>query len=248
MLNWWLKPPVGFMSASFLSVVLGVAVSVVAFVSSGNAAVHDDGQKISHGLAEVVKMVESGVAEEVVLAYIKNSPVPKPNADELISLHEAGVPKSVMMALVSKNGASSATAVASAPAESGRVLAKPVYEQPPAAAPSVVYVQPAPVYVQRDPVVVYSAPSYLPSYYDYPYYRSYYSWPAVSLGFSFGHHLFGHHGGHHGLWHHGHHGGHHSFAHHGGHGIFHHGFGGHHGGGHHGHGGGIHHAGHSRHH
>lgn len=203
--------------------------------------------KVSPALTQVVKLSESGVAEDVVLAYIHNSRVPKPNADEIIYLHEAGVSKTVVMALLAKNGASEtagtqpvARAESSTPqGASERVLARPEYAQtsPAVSAPTRVYVEsPPPVYVQPTPPTVVYAPAYPPSYaygyadYPYPYYGGYYAGPSLALGFSFGgHHGFGHHGfGHHSF-------GHHFGGHHSGHGF---------GGGHH----GGHFAGHSGHH
>lgn len=201
--------------------------------------------KVSPAFAQVVKLRDAGVNEEVVLGYIQNSQLPKPNADELIYLHEAGVSKNVLLTLLSKNNGTSKGMVTSAPtaappngvtADAGRILAKPVYAQP-SAAPSVIYVERPPVYVQPQPTVVYSSPIY----YDYPYYHSYYGRSAISVGFSLGHHLLGHHGGHHSF-------GRHLFGHHGGHSFGHggHSFG--HGGHHSGHRGGHHAIGHSGHH
>lgn len=218
------------MKVRFCVVVFVVALTGTAAWNCG-AAVKVEPPAVSPRIAQVVKLVEAGVSEEVVLAYIGSAPAAKPNAEEIIYLHEAGISKNVIMAVVSRNGNGAIPTVA---VESGRVLSKPVYQQPASAAPSILYLPPpAPVYVHREPTVIYSAPSYYDyAYYDYPYYRSYYSWPAVSLGFSFGH-------GHHGLGHiSGHHGGHHWSGHRGG--------GGHHwggGGGHH--GSGIHFTGHS---
>lgn len=186
--------------------------------------------KVSPSLTKVVNLVESGVGEEVLLAYVRNSTVSKPNADEIVYLHEAGVPTPVITALLSKNGISNSSP-SSETGDSGPILAKPVYAQTPSAPASVVNVERAPTYVQPQPTVVY-VPSYAPQYYSYPSYPGYYAGPAISLGFSFGghhgfgHHFFGHHqGGHHFFGGHhlgGHHGGHHSFGH-----------AGHHGGGHH---------------
>lgn len=217
--------------------ILFIAVMVGVFFWSGGAgllqAQETKGEaKVAPGLEKVVKLVESGVGEEVVLAYVRNSPVPKPNADEIIHLHQSGVPSVVITALLSKNGTANASA-ASEPVTSGRILTKPVYEQPASAPASVVYVERAPSYVQPQPTVVY-VPSSTPQYYPYSYYPGYHSSPGISLGFDFGHHGFG-------LGHHlfGHHLGGHLFSgHHGSHAF---GHGGHHGGGHH---GGGHHSGH----
>src|SRR5688572_25587366 len=53
-------------------------------------------------LAQVIKLAESGVDEEVVLAYIRSARIPKPSADDVIYLHQAGLSKRVILAVVSK--------------------------------------------------------------------------------------------------------------------------------------------------
>jgi hypothetical protein len=173
---------------------------------------------VSPGLMPVVKLVQAGVAEDVVFSYVQNSALPKPNADDIIQLHTAGVSDRVVLALLSKKATSGAPAAANNLNGNGSEPAKRVEAQTSAAPPqTTVYVQhPPAVYVQPAPAV-----SYAPSYYTYPYYSSYYSypyysypyyrygytWPSVSLAFGFGHRFspfVGHHfGGHHFAGHHG---------------------------------------------
>ena len=191
-------------AASLLIWTSGAAISLEAQQTPGEAP-----SNVSPDLVKIVKLVESGVSEEVVLAYVRNSPVPKPNADEIVYLHRAGVSTPVLTALLSKNGTSHA-APASEPVNSAP--AKPVYVQSQSAPASVAYVEQPSSYVASQPAVVY-APSYPPPYYTYTYpyysyYPSYYPWPAISLGFGFGYyHGYGHHGGHY-YYGHGYHGGH----------------------------------------
>ncbi|HMJ66253.1 MAG TPA: hypothetical protein VK615_12985, partial [Candidatus Binatia bacterium] len=162
--------------------------------------------KVTPGLAQVVKLVQSGVADDVVLSYVENSELPKPTADDVIQLHGAGVSDRVLLALLSKKP------VATIPTNNGSEPAKSIESPAPVPPQTTVYVQRSPaVYVQPAPAVTYA-----PSYYSYPYsynygsygypYYGYYRWPSVSLSFGFGHgfghhsydHHFGGHGGHHG--------------------------------------------------
>jgi hypothetical protein len=194
-----------------LNVAVAIALCLLAFGSARLLAQETaEASKLPRGLAEVVKLVGSGVGDDVVISYIQNSPVPKPTANDLIELHRAKVPSPVIVALLSKPQ----KPIAEAP-----VAAAPVAETKPAPAvqqvisapaPQTVYVR-QPVYVQRDPVVVYGSPAYYGGgYYGGPgYYRgSGWDWAGFGIGLGLGH-FFGHYG------HHGHFA-HHGFGHHGG--------------------------------
>ena len=187
-----------------------VTLCFLVFVSARTFAQEAGASKLPAGLAEVVRLVGSGVENEVILSYIQNSSVPKPTASDLIELHRAKVPSSVIVALLSKKEKSFAepapAQVASAPAPAPAPAQAPqqVISRPPA---QTVYVE-RPVYVQRYPAVVYAEPYYYPRRFD---------WAGFGIGLGLGHFFghFGHHGhyGHHG-GHHGHYGGH--YGHHGG--------------------------------
>jgi hypothetical protein len=155
---------------------------------------------------EIAKMTEAGVDEKAILSYVEGLPPMRVKADDVIYLHEKGVPSTIITALLQHAAAASAAqqqaataAAAAAPAQAAQ-YAQPA--QP--AAPTPVYIQqPEPVYVSPPPVV-YTVPSY--SYYAgcYPYYsRPYYSRPYFSVGFStgfpfhHGFHSFPHQGFHH---------------------------------------------------
>lgn len=184
-----------------LSIALTVSLCLLVFGSAqlfGQDAVGVS--KLPRGLAEVVKLVGSGVGDDVVISYIQNSPVPKPTANDLIELHRAKVPSTVIVALLSKPQ----KPIAEAPA-----VVAPVPETKPAPAvqqvisapaPQTVYVERQPVYVQRDPVVIYSGPGYYGGY----GYRYGWDWAGFGIGLGLGH-AFSHHGhwGHHGFGHHG---------------------------------------------
>ena len=180
--------------------------------------------QVSPAIAQLAKLQQSGVNQEVMLAFVQNSSVPKPNAEELIYLHEQGVATSVITSLLNRKDAPVA-ATASA-----------------ASAPTVPANQPTPNPAPTEPLIVGSAPSqpqssviyfpasgshYVPRYnesYFAPYFGTYpFVGPTFSVGVGFGHYgHFGHYRGHHGGWRHhqGHHSlhhGHHSASHHSGH-------------------------------
>src|SRR5689334_9043542 len=67
--------------------------------------------RVSPAITQIVKMHDAGVGEDVMLAYVQNSTVPKPNVDELIYLHEAGVSKTVVTTLLSRRDAVAQTQI-----------------------------------------------------------------------------------------------------------------------------------------
>src|SRR5262245_22110656 len=112
-----------------------------------NQAENEAASKVSPDLAKVIKLFESGVGEDVVLAYVRSSPVPKPTADEIVYMHQAGIPSSVIVALLSKNGTANTSAAPEA-VNSAHTATKPAYEQSASTSPSVVYVDRSPAYTQ----------------------------------------------------------------------------------------------------
>lgn len=169
--------------------------------------------RVSSGIAQLAKLRETGLTEEVMVAYVQNSSIPKPNAEELIYLHERGVSSAVITALLKRNDTPAPTVnFAQAPEQ-----AEPV-EQQAASRPIIVGSERA---VAQSPTVIHIgsggyAPryneSYFAPYFGAPYPGSFYSSsaylsPIYSVGRGFGHFgrgHFGHHSGHH----HSRHGGH----------------------------------------
>jgi hypothetical protein len=100
--------------------------------------------KVSPALAEVIKLVQAGVSEDVILAYIANSPnATALTAEEILYLNDLGVSAKVMAALVhsGNNQTNPAPAVA--------------VQQP--SVPTTVTTSPSPV-AQSIPVVTNIAP------------------------------------------------------------------------------------------
>ena len=166
-----------------------------------------DAVKLSPPLVKVARLVQAGIDEKVVVSFVKNNPVLKtPSAEELIYLHDLGVPSSVLGAILTpvKKEASMESSqpagLAPSKPESAVASPTPVPTAPSApvapssnasiavaASPTVVYTTPQPIYVSPPPVTYYS-----------PY-------SSFSFGADSGHH-FDHHfpsfdhfdGGHHG--------------------------------------------------
>lgn len=167
-----------------------------------------DERKLSPLSAKVIRLVQAGVDEKVVLAYVQNNaPKTSPSAEELLYLHELNVPSAVLASLlapskkeemtaaipvatekveVTSNYASVPGVQQSPPQVNGStVISTPVVVTQPAP-PTVVYTQPAPVYVEAPPV-----------YYE--------TRPTISFGFGFGHFGHGYHHGYRGHYGHGRH-------------------------------------------
>jgi hypothetical protein len=184
-----------------LAIILGL--SALLGVASIRAAEGIDASKISPGIAQVVKMHEAGVAPEVLLSYVRETAVPKPNAEEVLYMTDKGIPKDVIVTLLSKKVWSDTPAPQSQPqpqpaATENHSTLPPAVSTAQPATQSVVYVQ------QPAPAVTYvGAPYYYPYYPYYPYY----SYPAVSVGIGFGYGYGWGHGWHGGGWGHSHGGG-----------------------------------------
>ena len=148
--------------------------------------------RLSFGVDEVVKMYQSGVDADVIVNYIENSSVPYHlNAEEIVHLHDIGVPSQITTTLIrhgakvqqQANAASAviqqkATEEAKAASAKVNYYAPAVYAPP---APAVIYTYAYPTYVISYPA--YGYPAYYPSYYSYPRY-SYYSPFYFRYGYS----------------------------------------------------------------
>ena len=177
----------------------------------------DEG-KLSPASMKAVRLLQSGMDEKVVVTYVKNNPAAAaPTAEELVYLHQLGVPSPVLTALLTETRKSAATEIAVAASVPAAASAEKVEVTsnytplPGAPQPAQTQVSgsavisnpvqtPNPVIVQQQPTVVYQpAPVIVappPVVYDPS--------PRITFGFGFGH--FGHFGHHH---HHRHYGRHH---------------------------------------
>ena len=168
--------------------------------------------RLSEGAASVIKLKRGNVNNDVIAAYV-NSKRFTLSADDVVALHQEGVPDAVVTSMLQRSqgqpAAASLPVATSAPTVENALPAQ-TRAEPAQAAPPVTYVQ-APTPVQTvvaapAPVVVYQQPTY--SYYDpywtspvylgfgygyrYPYYNHYYPYrygygygyrPSVSVGF-----------------------------------------------------------------
>ncbi len=171
--------------------------------------------RLSFGVDEVVKMYQGGVEADVILNYVENSSVPYHlSAEEIVRLHDLGVPSPIVTALI-RHGAKVQQQATAAYAQSQQKAAEEAK-----AAPAYVNTYSAPVYTAPPPVVTYnytypeyaytsypvyaysgcySYPRYCysgPFYYrysGYPFRHSYYSYrgcvsyPHFGFGATFGH-------------------------------------------------------------
>lgn len=179
-----------------------------------------DESKLSPASLKAVRLLQSGMDEKVVVAYVKNNPAAAaPTAEELVYLHELGVPSPVLTVLLTETRKSApienvaaASVPVAAPAEKVEVTSnytplpgapQPAQAQVNGSAVISNPVQtPNPVIVQQQPTVVYTQPAPVivappPVVYE--------PRPTITFGFGFGH--YGHFGHHH--HHRGHFGRHH---------------------------------------
>jgi hypothetical protein len=148
--------------------------------------------KLSPAVADVVRLVESGVNEEVVKSYVKNSATSYPlSADDILVLNQRGVPSEVIVAMLTRSGELRAQRV------SAMAAAMPL---PAPAQPGPVYAQSAPAYPAAQSAVYATEPAYPTTYnyyYPYPNYGySYWNYPTYSSWWwtpSWGYYPYGHH-------------------------------------------------------
>jgi hypothetical protein len=165
-----------------------------------------DESKLSPASLKVARLLQSGMDEKVVVAYVKNSPAgAAPTAEELVYLHQLGVPSPVLTALLTETQKAATTEVVAAAtpvaAPPERVEVTSNYTPIPGA-PQPVQAQvvgsavisspaPPPIVVQQQPTVVYAQPAPVivetpPVIYDIR--------PTITFGFGFGHYGYGHYG------------------------------------------------------
>ena len=210
-----------------LPVALALAGAVSTFAADASVSVETkrpmpatntiDETKLSPASLKVARMLQSGMDEKVVVAYVKNNPAPAaPTAEELVYLHQLGVPSPVLTALLTETTKAPITEIAAAPAGPAVPVAAPAEKvevtsnyTPLPGAPQPVQTQvngsavisnpvpvqaPAPVVVQQQPTVVYTQPA--PVVVEAPPAVIYEPRPVITFGFGFGHYGHYHHGGH----------------------------------------------------
>ena len=161
--------------------------------------------KLSFGVDEVVKMHQNGVEPDVVMNYVENSNVPYHlSAEEIVRLHDLGVPSPIITAMI-RHGAQvqqqaaaayaqsqqRAAEAAQAASASANTYSAPVYSPPP---PTVNYNYAYPQYVYSGYPAYYSYPGYCyssPFYFSfsYPGYRHFYGGFSSYPRFGFGGHV-----------------------------------------------------------
>jgi len=218
---------------SFLTV-LGSAwvLAFGAITKSDSASQTESPPKLPHGVAEVLKLSQAKVGEDIISSYIQNSgAVFNLSPSDILYLKEQGVSERIVSQMLDQrkrraeaNAQPSAAMAQSQPASTYAAASAP------APAPAPTYFPSSLVYVTAQPATTYPYYGYSPYYYG-PYYGGYYGYPYYPFfGFGFGGYgRYGYYGGYRGYYG-GYHGGYGGY--HGGYGGSHGGFGGSHGGGH----------------
>jgi hypothetical protein len=150
--------------------------------------------KLSFGVDDIVKMVQRGVELEIVLTYIENSTIPYYlKAEEIVYLHDLGVPSTIVTALIRHGGnlrkeqaqiarqtaaswgsvstQTAGDATVSQPAQTSYTYNYSVASYPACVSP--------PSYVDTAPV--YNPFPYRGSYLHRPYFRSYLRYPRYGF-------------------------------------------------------------------
>ncbi len=138
---------------------------------------------VSPSTAEVLRLWDAGTDAGVIKTYIDNSPAMAPlGAEEVVALHEHGVPSDLIAEMIRRGGQSRAQLTQAAPAQAPAQSTPAPATLPPAvssAAPATTYADPtqpaAPTYTYVYPYPAYPVyPSY--SYFGVGVYSPYY-WP-----------------------------------------------------------------------
>ena len=152
--------------------------------------------KLPYGVADVLKLTQAQVSEDIVLNYVLNSgTVYNLGPKDIIYLRNQGVSDRVVTTMMNQRNrvAEESAQQAAAQAASQPQGPFPVYSDPNAPPGPPLY---APVYVEPPPppeppastvYVVPATPAFAPYYGGYyPYYGGYYA-PGVSFVYTFGH-------------------------------------------------------------
>lgn len=110
----------------------------------------------SPGIAEIVKLAQAGVEQDVLLAYVENSQVAyNPTADELVYLHDVGIQPKIVTAIIQQGNLLRDQAAKAALAAAGNQTTPPASLAPP---PTPAAESPVP------PTAPNAAPAYNPGY------------------------------------------------------------------------------------
>jgi len=121
-----------------------VATSTVAAKEKDEASAPMLPEDLSPGMAEIIKLAQAHVSDEVLLAYIKNSSMQyAPSADEIVYLSDLGISDNVMTELIQHGKSVGEIAKNSAPAQSIASSPAPA-ANPPAPSYTVAAEAPAP--------------------------------------------------------------------------------------------------------
>jgi hypothetical protein len=158
----------------------------------------DSPPKLPYGVAEVLKLSQAHVSEDVISAYVQNSgTVYNLGLSDIVYLEKQGVSERIVNQMLEQRNK---LAAASAPPSAAVAPSQPVYAYtaapttaPSSTAPAATYVPSSSTYVTSDPAPAYPYYGYGPYYYG-PYYGGYYGYPYFGFGFG-GYGRYGYYGG-----------------------------------------------------
>ncbi len=149
-------------NAKWLALIAGVTIpllSATAQTPAGQAA-----PNLSPGAAEVVKLAQAGMGDDVIVSYIRNSSIPfNLSADQILYLKDIGLSSQSITEMLNRDKALGSVAVAPAPAAPTPTAVAPVATAP-APAPAYVSSPPADVTYFYNDLAPYGAWVELPGY------------------------------------------------------------------------------------
>ena len=198
-------------TALVLSALTVAAKDATTVITKPAASATSTGVQLSFGVAEVLKLSQAKVADDTILAFIRNSGNRYGlSAEQIVYLRQQGVSEAVLKAMLNRPGAKLAVTMPTTPTvppAASTASTKPVSrgDSTPVKGATLLMsltanTEPVATKVQSVPVKTYY---YAPYYYGPPYYYPYfyYGYPPVSFsfgwggGWGWGYHGGGYHGG-----------------------------------------------------
>ena len=191
---------------SFLPVLASAWVLAFGAVAkSDSASQMESPSELPYGVAEVLKLSQAKVGDDIISSYIQNSgTVYNLDPSDIVYLKEQGVSERIVNQMLEQR---KRLAAASAQPSAAVAQSRPAYTSaapapaPTSVAPAPTYVPSSTTYVISDPAPAYPYYGYSPYYYG-PYYGGYYGYQYYYpfFGFGFGYGRYGYYGGYRGYY------------------------------------------------
>jgi len=176
---------------TFLPVLASAWVLAFGAVAKSDSALQTESPpKLPYGVADVLKLSQAKVGEDVISSYIQNSgTVYNLGPSDIVYLKEQGVSERIVNQMLEQR---KKLTDANAQPSGAVAQSQPANTYAAAPAPAPTSVSPAPTYVPSSTTYVISAPAPAYPYYGYspyyygPYYGGYYGYPFFGFGFGYG--------------------------------------------------------------